>query len=102
MYSDGLAFNSGASKRAVFILLVHMLHPERDPPDAGFEKGDAQILVFLHEATVDDRSAGDKLLRCVRQRVDLQEVVEMAQRVGRGAARGMKGDRDALARAFLV
>src|SRR6202022_3349962 len=31
---------------AVFILLVHMLHPERDPADPRLEEGDAQILIL--------------------------------------------------------
>src|SRR6267143_4415679 len=79
-----------------------MLHPERDPADPGLEEGDAQLLKLLQQSAVDDGSAGAQLLRSMRQRVDLQEILEMAQRVHRVAARGVKADGHALARALLV
>src|SRR6266550_5430057 len=87
---------------AELVLLVHMLHPERDPADPGLEKRDTQILVCLEEAAVDHRGAGEQLLRRMRAGVDLQEILEMPERVERIAARGVERDRDALLRAFLV
>src|SRR3984893_5161613 len=79
-----------------------MLHPERDPADPRFEEGDAQTLMLLQEAAIDDGGAGDQLLRRMRQGMDLQEIVEMAERVHGVAARGVKGDCDTLAGTFLV
>src|SRR5437763_1036617 len=87
---------------AELVLLVHMLHPERDPADARFEEGDAQLLIFFEKAAVDHGGAGEQLLRRMRAGVDLQKVLEMSERVERVAARGVERDRDALLRAFLV
>src|SRR5215471_20162927 len=47
---------------AELVFFVHVLHPEGDPADPGFEERDAQILILLQKTAVDDRGASDQLL----------------------------------------
>src|SRR5689334_2169651 len=79
-----------------------MPHPERNPADAGSQTGDAQIAVFFEQPAIDDRGAGEQLLRRMRAGVDLQKILEMPERVEGVAAGSMERDRDALPGAFLV